>query len=269
MGKRSDYDRQPGVTYLACMLLLAMGLPLVTAPIRDWDEIEWLGIVGALALGLPVLALAVVGAYKTTRGLLQREPGEGSTLRRLVTVVGRHRNWRTMLASLPYALMAAQLGVYWAAGLRLPWESRDTLSEVINIEFLSVTSTFFLGWIYAFEPDTRLAGAIKWSLFAAMCVAVAAIAEHNLSHFAYTEMVVLSGAKWGFLIIAPPREARLRIVVSRWAQHFLLFAIIGFTMGAGDDGTLAIEFGALYFAALAVLEFLGLLSADPAPGGLE
>ena len=248
--------------------MFAMGLPLATAPIREWHEIDWLGVIGTLVLGLPILSLGVFSAFETTRGLVEREPGDSAVLRKLASVVDTHRTWRTMLASIPYAFMATQLGVYWSSGLRFPWESGRTLAEVVNVEFLSFTSMFFLGWVFVYEPESRTARVAKWSMFVALCAAFVAIAENNLSRLAYVELVVLSGAKWGFLIVSPPREARLRIIVSRWAQHMLLFAIIGFTIGAQDDGTLAIEFGTLYFATLAVLEFFGLHSADPAPGGL-
>ena len=257
----------PGAILIVAIVLGVFGLTLVIPPLRDAGEVGWVGILGSMVLGLPLLWLSAAASLAQLRLLLAAQ-GETTLARQSWRMLTGKASLRSLLSAVPYTLLAATVGAYWARGYVPPWESSQTIEELMALEFITLHSMLFLGWLAMVPVESWPGRCLKWALFLALAWGYVAIAEHNLTTYGFYELVLVSTAKWAFLVLWPPKAARFRIMVSRWAVGTILIFLYGIALFDGQPGGPAsIVPGMLYFTTLAILEALGILGADPDPEG--
>ena len=171
--------------------------------------------------------------------------------------------WKVALAGLPELLV----GLHFLAVVNR-WDSpfavkpRD-LTLLMQVEFLVIHSTAFLGFVGLWRPENaagRKTRAVAfWGLFGLYCLMAGSQgSKYLLVFFGLTFVTYL-----GFFMSWGARSARQQLV-ARWTLGFVLFLVAGGFFGApqnvghwgGRDSVL--KAGALYFLALAALEFSGL-----------
>ena len=170
--------------------------------------------------------------------------------------------WKVLLAALPllavglhYLLVSRGTAVFGA--------TPERLGAAMQVEFMVIHSTLFIGWMALWKPPTRRAAIIRaiglWGIF--FVVYIAWLRERGLE-----DLLIFLGATLvtylGLFLNWRSDTARIQLAV-RWLVTFLVFMLA--THGAGGLVNLwsgpraldAVNGGALYFLALGAIELTG------------
>lgn len=171
--------------------------------------------------------------------------------------------WKVALAGLPEFLVGLQF-LAVANRWHAPFVAKPRdLTLLVQVEFLVIHSTAFLGFLGLWQPENaagRKTRAVAfWGLFGLYCLMAAAQGlKYLIVFFGLTFVTYL-----GFFMSWGSRSATQQLV-ARWAIGFAVFILAVGVFGTPKNVTewtgraSVLKAGALYFLALAALEFSGL-----------
>jgi hypothetical protein len=129
-------------------------------------------------------------------------------------------------------------------------------AHLMDIEFLAIHASLFLGLIAAARPASRRGAALKYAAFASLLCVYAAIALRNIGATAAAVFFFLVLGKFAGLYFNPPDADERAITAARWIMSLVIFMAVIMTaraFGLDDAGPAA---AAAYFGALGLLEAL-------------
>ncbi|MEW6077162.1 MAG: hypothetical protein AB1724_05095 [Thermodesulfobacteriota bacterium] len=127
-------------------------------------------------------------------------------------------------------------------------------ANIMDIEFLAIHASLFLGLIAAARPATRRGAALKYAAFASLLGIYAAIAVRNIDAYSAAVFLFLVLGKFAGMYFNPPDTDERAITAARWIMNLVIFmsvVMIGRAVGADGPGPAA---AAVYFGALGLLE---------------
>lgn len=171
--------------------------------------------------------------------------------------------WKCAAAALPELLVALQFLAFALWQAPLLGAGRETLTTVMQVEFLVIHSMGFLGLIGLWRPEDargRVQRAIAfWGLFGLYCL----VAIHQGSTYFVLFFGLGFATYLGLFMNWGSPSAQMQLV-ARWICGFVAYMIANAVfdtprnVSAWTGRTSVIHAGALYFLGLAALELSGL-----------